>query len=90
MGLSQKVSNLLADALSSFDARVQISVFCCRATSGVEFGSNYDATGIKRLASKIMHIAKDAELSPYRATPQLCHGGNSGGSSPVHLPLPSS
>jgi hypothetical protein len=86
MSLGQKVSNLLANALDSFDTRVQIGIFCHRATSGVEFGSNYNAKGVKRLASKIMRIAKDAELSAYRATTRLRCGGDSGGSSPVHLP----
>jgi hypothetical protein len=88
MGLSQKASNFLADVLSSFDPRVQIGVFHRRTTSDVEFGSDYDATGVKRLASKIRHIAKDTKLSTYCEMPRLHRGGDSGGFSPVHLSSP--
>jgi hypothetical protein len=88
MGLSQKASNFQADALGSFDPRVQIGVFHCRTTSDFEFGSDYDATGVKILASKIWHIAKDAKLSTYCEMPRLRCGGDSGGFSPVHLSLP--
>jgi hypothetical protein len=69
MGFSQKASNLLADALYSFDAQIQIGVLRRRATSGVEFGNNCDAIVVARLASKIVYIAHDAEVSTYRATP---------------------
>jgi hypothetical protein len=52
MGLCQKASNFLADALGRFDPRVQIDVFR-RRTSDIKFSSNYDAMDVKTLAGRI-------------------------------------